>query len=105
MKIHQISVFVILTLLAGHSARASDWETVASANAGRQANSLSSVAAVADNDVWAVASAFTQSLFAYRTLIEHWNGARSPLMMRPKLTKGQNRLNGVPVVPAKSGST
>src|SRR5438046_78354 len=100
MKIHQISVFVILTLLAGHSARASDWETVASANAGRQANSLSSGAAVADNDVWAVGWAFNQSLFAYRTLIEHWNGTRWSLMRSPNVTNGYNLLNGVAVVAA-----
>src|SRR5213083_259217 len=100
MKIRHASVLVILTLFAGHSARASDWETVASANAGRQANSLSSVAAVADNDVWAVGWAFNQSLFAYRTLIEHWNGTRWSLMRSPNATNGYNLLNGVAVVAA-----
>ena len=62
MRIHHASVLVILSLLAGNSARAADWEFVASGNAGRQANSLSSVVAVADNDVWAVGWAFNQSL-------------------------------------------
>src|SRR5438034_5434760 len=100
MKIHQISVFVILTLFAGHSARASDWETVASPNAGRQANSLSSVAAVADNDVWAVGWAFNQSLLAYRTLTEHWNGTRWSIVRSPNATTGYNLLNGVGVVAA-----
>src|SRR5436309_3603772 len=100
MKIRHASVLVILTLFAGHSARASDWETVASANAGRQANSLSSVAAVADNDVWAVGWAFNQSLFAYRTLIEHWNGTRWSLIRSPNATNGYNLLNGVAVVAA-----
>ncbi len=51
MKIRHASVLVVLSLLTGHAARAADWEIVASPNAGRQANSLSSVAAVADNDV------------------------------------------------------
>src|SRR6266705_4354018 len=100
MKIHQISVLAILSLLAGHSARAADWEVVTSPNAGRQANSLSSVAAVADNDVWAVGWAFNQSLFAYRTLIEHWNGTRWSLMRSPNATNGYNLLNGVAVVAA-----
>jgi len=63
MKIHA-SVLVILTLLAGHSARAADWEVVASPNGGRQANSLASVAAVADNNIWAVGWAFNQSRLA-----------------------------------------
>src|SRR5438034_7931616 len=100
MKIHQISVFVILTLLAGHSARAADWETVTSPNAGRQANSLASVAAVTDSDVWAVGWAFNQSLFAYRTLTEHWNGTRWSLVRSPNATNGYNFLNGVGVVAA-----
>src|SRR5436190_1430567 len=100
MKIHQISAFVILTLFAGHSARAADWEIVASANAGRQANSLASVAAVTDSDVWAVGWAFNQSLFAYRTLIEHWNGTRWSLIRSPNATNGYNLLNGVAVVAA-----
>ena len=47
MKIACASAFVLFTLFAAHSARAADWEIVASPNAGRQANSLSSVAAVA----------------------------------------------------------
>jgi hypothetical protein len=100
MKIHQISVFVILTLLAGHSARAADWEVVASPNAGRQANSLSSVAAVAANDVWAVGWAFNAQLNAYRTVTEHWNGARWFLVRSPNATNGYNLLNGVAVVAA-----
>src|SRR6266496_3419838 len=76
MKIHHASVFVILTLFAGHSARAADWEVVRSPNGGTQANSFSSVAAATDSDVWAVGWAFNQSLVAYRTLTEHWNGTR-----------------------------
>ena len=100
MKIRHASVLVILTLFAGHSARASDWETVASANAGRQANSLSSVAAVADNDVWAVGWAFNAQLNAYRTVTEHWNGTRWSLVRSPNATNGYNLLNGVGVVAA-----
>src|SRR5947199_2059424 len=100
MKIRHASVLVILTLFAGHSARASDWETVASANAGRQANSLSSVAAVADNDVWAVGWAFSAQLNAYRTVTEHWNGTRWSLVRSPNATNGYNFLNGVAVVAA-----
>ena len=100
MKIHHASVLVILTLLAGHSARAADWEVVASPNGGRQANSLSSVAAAADNDVWAVGWAFNAQLNAYRTLTEHWNGTRWSLVRSPNATNGYNLLNGVAVVAA-----
>jgi hypothetical protein len=100
MKIRHASVLIILTLLAGYSARAADWEMVASPNGGRQANSLASVAAAANNDVWAVGWAFNQSLFAYRTLIEHWNGTRWSLVRSPNATNGYNLLNGVAVVAA-----
>ncbi len=100
MKIHHASVFVILTLFAGHSARAADWEVVRSPNGGTQANSLSSVAAATDSDVWAVGWAFNQSLFAYRTLTEHWNGTRWSLVRSPNATNGYNLLNGVAVVAA-----
>jgi hypothetical protein len=100
MKIRHASVLVIFALVAGHSARGADWEVVASPNGGRQANSLESVAAAADNDVWAVGWAFNQSLFAYRTLTEHWNGTRWSLVRSPNATNGYNLLNGVAVVAA-----
>src|SRR5256886_16991825 len=99
MKIHA-SVLVIFSLLAGHSGRAANWEVVASPNAGRQANSLSSLAPVADNDVWAVGWAFNAQLNAYRTVTEHWNGTRWSLVRSPNATNGDNFLNGVGVVAA-----
>jgi hypothetical protein len=100
MKIRHASALVIFTLFAGYSARASDWEVVASPNGGRQANSLSSVAALTDTDIWAVGWAFNDSLFAYRTLTEHWNGTRWSLVRSPNATSGYNLLNGVAVVAA-----
>ena len=100
MRIHHAPVLAILSLLAGHSAPATDWEIVASPNAGRQANSLSSVADVADNDVWAVGWAFNAQLNAYRTVTEHWNGTRWSLVRSPNATNGYNFLNGVGVVAA-----
>ena len=100
MKIACASAFVLFTLFAAHSARAADWEIVASPNAGRQSNSLSSVAAVADNDVWAVGWAFNAQLNAYRTVTEHWNGTRWSLVRSPNATNGYNLLNGIGVVAA-----
>ena len=98
MRIHHAFVLVIFTLLASHSARAANWEVVASPNAGRQANSLSSVADVADDDVWAVGWAFNAQLNAYRTLTEHWDDTRWSLVRSPNATNGYNLLNGVAVV-------
>src|SRR5438094_1749709 len=100
MSIHNTAILVTLTLLAGHSAQAADWEVVASPNADRQANSLSSVAAVADNDVWVVGWAFNAQLNAYRTVTEHWNGTNWSLVRSPNATTGYNFLNGVAVVSA-----
>ena len=98
MKKYHLSIFVIFTLLAGHSARAGDWEVVASPSAGRQANSLSSIASVTDTDVWAVGWAFNAQLNAYRTVTEHWNGTRWSVIRSPNATNGYNLLNGVGVV-------
>jgi hypothetical protein len=100
VRIHHASVLVIFSLLAGHSAWAADWEIVASPNAGRQANSLSSVSAVTDSDIWAVGWAFNAQLNAYRTVTEHWNGTRWSLVRSPNATNGYNLLNGVAVVAA-----
>src|SRR4030095_9838411 len=100
MRTHHTLALIIFSLLAGHSARATDWEVVASPNGGRQANSLSSVAAVTDSDVWAVGWAFNAQLNAYRTVTEHWNGTRWSLVRSPNATNGYNLLNGVAVVGA-----
>src|SRR5438034_9617885 len=105
MRIHHVSVLAILSLLAGHSAGAADWEIVASPSAGRQANSLSSLAPVADNDVWAVGWAFNAQLNAYRTATAHCNRTRCSLVRSPNATNGYNLLNGVAVVATNDGST
>src|SRR5436190_23729867 len=100
MNSRHTSVLIILSLLAGYSTRAGDWEVVASPNAGRQANSLSSIAAVTDNDVWAVGWAFNVQFNTYRTVTEHWNGTHWSLVRSPNATNGYNFLNGVGVVAA-----
>lgn len=100
MKISRASVFIFLALIIGHSARAADWMTVASPSVGKQANTLLGVAAAADNDVWAVGAAYNLRLNAYRTVIEHWNGATWSVVKSPNATTGYNLLNGVAVVAA-----
>src|SRR5437762_2621516 len=94
------AVLFILRPFAGQSARGGDLEVVASPNAGRQANSLSSIAAVTDNDVWAVGWAFNVQFNTYRTVTEHWNGTHWSLVRSPNATNGYNFLNGVGVVAA-----
>ena len=100
MKISRASVFIFLAFIIGHSARAADWTTVASPSVGKQANTLLGVAAAADNDVWAVGAAYNLRLNAYRTVIEHWNGATWSVVKSPNATTGYNLLNGVAVVAA-----
>lgn len=100
VKLARASVLILFALFAGRSALAADWQIVPSPNLGAQANSLSSIAAAADNDVWAVGWAYNQSLGAYRTVTEHWNGTSWSLVKSPNATNGYNLLNGVAVVAA-----
>ena len=95
----QKSVGICLALLFGFafSVQAA-WERVPSPSVGDQANGLLAVAAAGDNDVWATGLAFNESLFAYRTLAEHWNGTRWSVVPSPNATDGYNFLNGVGVV-------
>ena len=100
MKIARTSALVLFALFVSRPVSGANWKVVASPNAGTQANSLSSVDAVADNDLWAVGWAWNNRLFAYRTLIEHWNGASWSMVRSPNATNGYNLLNGVAVVAA-----
>ena len=98
MKSFRILSLALLSLCVLVSAKAANWQVVPSANSGADANSLSGVAAVSDNDVWAVGWAWKNSSSAYRTEIQHWDGARWSLVRSPNLTNGYNLLNGVGVV-------
>src|SRR5437867_5672908 len=100
MKIARASALVLFALFVTRPVSATDWEIIASPNLGAQANSLSGVAAVADNDVRAVGWAWNNRLSAYRTVIEHWNGATWSLVRSPNATNGYNLLNGIAVVAA-----
>jgi uncharacterized membrane protein len=100
MKNIRISCFVAFVFFAlgiGSAEAAGGWEAVPSPNLGTQANTLFSVAASADDDVWAVGAAYDQQLTAYRTVIEHWNGAAWSIISSPNATSGYNLLNGVAV--------
>ncbi|HKP04191.1 MAG TPA: hypothetical protein VJU77_12630 [Chthoniobacterales bacterium] len=89
--------FVFFALVAGSRGAGGGWAVVPSPNLGTQANNLSAVAASADDDVWAVGAGYDEDLFAWRTVIEHWNGADWSLISSPNATSGNNFLNGVAV--------
>ncbi len=100
MNILKSSLALILVSLASISARAGDWTTVPSPSVGQQANSLAGVAAVEDDNVWAVGWEFDQPTQAYRTVIEHWTGARWSVVRSPNATTGWNFLNAIAVTSA-----
>jgi len=100
MKIARAFALVLFALFAGHSARAADWEVVASPSVGTGANSLVGAASALDNDIWAVGWAYNSRLSAYRTVIEHWNGTKWSIVKSRNATNGYNFLNGVAVVAA-----
>lgn len=100
MKILRALAYVLFSLSPIASTLATNWQVVRSPNSGQQANSLASVAAAGDNDVWAVGWAFNQQLNAYRTQVQHWDGVLWSLVKSPNATNGYNFLNGVAVVAA-----
>jgi hypothetical protein len=67
--------------------QAADWRIVPSPNTGNQNNLLSGVRAAADDDVWAVGSAFIVNLSQNQTLIEHWNGTRWSVVQSPDTSR------------------
>jgi hypothetical protein len=100
MKNIRLSCFVAFALFAlgaGSARAAAGWEVVPSPNLGTQANTLSAVAASNEDDVWAVGAGYDEQLNAYRTVIEHWNGAGWSIISSPNATTGYNLLNGVAV--------
>jgi hypothetical protein len=100
MKSIRLSCFVAFAFFAlgvGSTEAATGWEVVPSPNLGTQTNTLFSVAASADDDVWAVGAGYDEGLTAYRTVIEHWNGAGWSIISSPNATSGYNLLNGVAV--------
>ena len=97
MKVCDASAFVILTLFAGYSSRAADWQLVNSPNSGTQPNSLNAVAAVAENDVWAVGASASSDSSSSRSLIEHWNGTQWSIVRSPNAGATFNVLTAVAV--------
>lgn len=73
------------------------WTTVPSPNP-NVLNTLRGVAAIANNDIWAVGDAIkstTDGVSASRTLVEHWNGSSWSIVGSPNVGAGSNVLTGV----------
>jgi len=68
------------------------WRVVSSPNVGTNSNSLSDIAVVSDNDIWAVGSYYDG---IGRTLTMHWNGTQWSIVPSPNPNPSANSLRGV----------
>jgi hypothetical protein len=71
------------------------WTVMASPNRGYLSNVLNGVAAVADDDAWAVGHWYDNRFASYRTLAERWDGTRWLTAPTPNVGNGYNELYGV----------
>ena len=93
--------FLVAILLVAHGAAGADWTLINSPNANKQANELHGVSAAADNDAWAVGTAYTDNTFTQsKTLIEHWDGTRWSTVKSPNPSSSINILEAVAAVTA-----
>jgi hypothetical protein len=76
----------------------SAWTDVPSPSPGSSSNRLNAVGVAGTNDVWAVGYSVGADQY-YKTLIEHWDGAKWSVAVSPNAGRGSNnQLNGVAVV-------
>ena len=73
------------------------WNVVESANSTQAFNNLTSIAAVAKNDIWSVGYSYntTNPQDNGRTLIEHWNGKQWSIVHSANTGSHENILSGV----------
>lgn len=82
----------------GHSSSSKEaWQIIPSTNPGSVSNALLGVAALSENDAWAVG--YTSNIggngAASQTLIEHWNGTQWSVVTSPHSVMYTNILNDV----------
>src|SRR6266571_9267605 len=90
---------LVAILLVSHGASGANWTLINSPNANNQANELHGVSAAAENDAWAVGTAYADNTFTEsKTLSEHWDGTRWSTVKSPNTSASINSLAGVPAV-------
>src|SRR5450432_2106573 len=96
------SIYVLwcVCLLSTGAAFGADWQIITSPNSGNQPNTLNGIAAIAENDVWAVGASIESNSFRSRNLIEHWNGTQWSIVRSPNAGPTVNILTAVAVVSA-----
>src|SRR5437879_11148703 len=91
--------FLVAILLVAHGASGADWTLINSPNANNQANELHGISAAADNDAWAVGTAYADNTFTKsKTLIEHWDGTHWSVVKSPNTSASINILEAVAAV-------
>jgi hypothetical protein len=79
-----------------HSGSKEAWQIIPSANPGSASNALLGIAALSENDTWAVGyTSNTTADVASQTLIEHWNGTQWSVVTSPHSVMSVNILNDV----------
>src|SRR5260370_45339 len=74
------------------------WEVVSSPNVLSSDNFLTGVAAVSNEDIWAVGSYFNANSGTLQTLLEHWNGHHWSLFFTMNPPAGNNALQSVTAI-------
>jgi hypothetical protein len=78
----------------------SKWNEIGSPSPGSSSNRLNAVAVAGASDVWAVGDSVGADQY-YKTLIEHWDGAKWSVVVSPNVGRdSNNQLHGVAVVSA-----
>src|SRR6266496_504917 len=90
---------LVAILLVSHGASGANWTLINSPNANNQANELHGVSAAADNDAWAVGTAYLDNTFTTsKTVIEHWDGTHWSVVQSPNTSASINILEAVAAV-------
>ncbi len=84
--------------IAASASSCGQWNVVPSPNNG--GSSLSGVATISANDIWAVGTSYPNNKLYTKTLIEHWDGTSWSIVPSPNLPSGNNGLSGVTAVSA-----
>src|SRR5262245_40913387 len=99
MQLRKFSTVLAALIIGGSAARAQcAFEIVPSANPSASGASLSKLAVVSQDDVWAVGNKTVGA--GQQTLIEHWDGVSWSIVPSPNGPFGTNYLVGVAAVTA-----
>jgi hypothetical protein len=81
----------------------SAWSLTPAPSPGRDYNSLQAVAAASATNAWAAGARRTARGAPFRTLAEHWNGARWQVAPTPSPGRGDDGLSGAAAIPRGRG--